>query len=416
MQPSPAQLPEETIMNIAALDGVRIIELGEGVAAAFCSRILADYGASVLKIETPLDGDLTRQWGPFPADEPHLEKSGTFQVLNAGKHSITLDLSRPQGRELLLELLAETDLLIENNPPAKMREWGLDYDSLVNRFPRLIMVSITPYGQTGPCADWKGYDLNAYHLTAAASRYCGTPDREPLEHGTFSAEYYGGYVAATWALASLFAQDELGGEHIDVSCAEAIAASFTGCQNIGDFVLNGTINKRTGIGMSLGAPATILPCRDGHIWMMALETAQWRGLVKAMGDPEWAQLDLFDNMFERARNSDLIYAMMTEWTLAHDKQEIMDLCQANGCPSTAVYTIDDVATLRHLHERGSFAELAHPVLGMVRTLGAPVRLPDAPGGPRHAAPMLGEHNDEVFRGRLQLDAARLALLRAEGVL
>ncbi|MCG3169897.1 MAG: Succinyl-CoA--L-malate CoA-transferase beta subunit [Pseudomonadales bacterium] len=402
-------------MSIAALDGVRVIELGAGISAAFCARVLADYGASVLKIEPPDGGDLVRHWGPFPGDTPHPEKSGTFLALNAGKRSITLDVGSPQGRELLFELLADADVLVENNPPARMRDWGLDYDALAGRFPRLIMVSITPFGQTGPYADWKGYDLNAFHLTAAGSRYCGAPDREPLEHGTFSADYYGGYVGATWALASLFAQDELGGEHLDVSCAEAIAASFTGCQNIGDFAQNGTIAKRTGVGMALAAPATILPCRDGHVWMMALETAQWKGLVHAMGDPEWARLELFDSMFTRAQNADLIYAMMTEWTAGLGKQEIMDLCQANGCPSTAVYTIGDAGSLAHLHERGYFARPEHPLLGQVRILGAPVHVPESPGGPASAAPLLGQHNSEIYRDRLGLDDTRLAALHARGI-
>lgn len=403
-------------MSIAALSGVRVVELGEGVSAAFCARLLSDYGASVLKIERPGSGDITRRWGPFPADEPHPETSGTFFALNAGKSAITLDVTRARGRELLFDLLAETDLLVENNPPASMREWGLDYETLSARFPRLIMVSITPFGQTGPYADWKGYDLNAFHLTAAGNRYCGAPDREPLEHGTFSADYFGGYVASTWALASLFAQDELGGEHIDVSCAEAITATFTGCQNIADYVQNGAINKRTGVGMALGAPATILPCRNGHVWMMALETAQWKGLVRAMGNPEWAQIDLFDNMFSRAQNADLIYTMMTEWTMGLDKQEIMDLCQANGCPSTAVYTIEDAASLGHLQQRGYFRELEHAVLGPTLTLGAPVNMPDAPGGPTRAAPLLGEHNTQTYLDRLGLDAARVEALRAEGTL
>lgn len=403
-------------MSIAALDGVRIIELGEGISASFCTRLLSDYGASVLKVENPKHGDLTRHWGPYPGDKPHMEKSGTFHVLNAGKQSITLDISQPEGHELLLKLLADADLLVENNSPMKMREWGLDYDSLVNYFPRLIMVSITPFGQTGPYTNWKGHDLNIFHMTAAGSRYCGSPDSEPLEHGTFSADYFGGYVASTWALASLFSQDERGGDHIDISCAEAVTALFTGCQNIGDFAQNGTINKRTGVGMSLAAPATILPCRDGHVWMMALETAQWKGLVRAMGDPDWAKIDLFDSMFTRAQNSDLIYEMMTEWTSNLSKQEIMDRCQENGCPSTAVYTVSDAVELSHLKERGYFIELPHAALGSIRIPGAPVFLPNAPGSPSHAAPLHGEHNTQILCDRLGLNTKQLIMLKEKGII
>jgi crotonobetainyl-CoA:carnitine CoA-transferase CaiB-like acyl-CoA transferase len=319
-------------MAIAALNGVTVIELGEGISAPFCAKLLSDYGAEVIKIEKPVTGDSTRHFGPYPDDQPDPEKSGTFFVLNTNKKSVTLDIEEPHDREQLLQLVAGCDLLVENNPPAKMKSLGLDYDSLLKINPRLIMVSITPFGQSGPYSLWKGIDLNAFHLTAAGSRYCGRKGEPPLKHTTHSADYYGAYVATTWALASLFAQDRVGGEFIDVSCAEAIAASFVGGQNIGGYAQDGVFGMRTGVGMPLAAPATILPCQDGYVWMLALETGQWKGLVNAMGNPEWAQLDIFDNMFTRAQNADLIYTMMTEWTMAHTKQQIMDLCQTQQLP------------------------------------------------------------------------------------
>lgn len=403
-------------MAIAALHGVRVIELGEGISAPFCGKLFSDYGATVIKIEPPGVGDVTRHWGPFPGDQPHHEKSGSFFNLNTNKRSVTLDITRPEGRELLLSLLKDADVLIENHTPAQMRKWGLDYDSLSKQLPQLIMISITPFGQTGPYADWKGCDLNAFHLTGAGSRYCGYPDQAPLEHGAFSADYYGAYVAATWAMASVFGQDRLGGEHIDVSCAEALAATFVGAQNIGAFAQDGAMEKRSGVGMRLAAPATILPCKDGYVWMIALETAQWRGLVKAMGDPDWAQIDIFDDMFTRAQSTDLIYPMMIEWTSRLTKQEIMDLCQANNCPATAVYTVADTATHPHLHARGYIVELEHPVIGRVSDLGAPVRLPDAPGGPVAPAPLLGQHNEQILCGQLGLSTAQYQEFRSMGTI
>jgi len=387
--------------RVCALEGVRIVELGQGVSAPFCAKLLADYGAEIIKVELPGGGDVARSWGPFRGDEPHPEKSGLFFSLNTNKRSVTLDPDIVQEREMLLRLLERADAFVENNPPAKMREWGLDYASLRARYPKLLMISITPFGQTGPYADWKGCDLNAFHLSGTGNRYCGRADEAPLEQGTFAADYFGGYVAATWALASLFAKGESRAEHIDVSCSEAVASLFVGAQNIGLYAQDGIFGKRTGVGLPLAAPATILPCKDGYVWMIALEVGQWRGLVRAMGNPDWADLEIFDDMTVRAQNADLIYPMIKEWTAELTKQEIMDLCQKNGVPSTAVYTVQDIAELSHMEDRNFFSDLPHPEMGLVRTLGAPVLLPESPGGPHSAAPLLGEHNDEILTPELR---------------
>ncbi len=401
----------------AALEGVRVVEIGQGVSAAFCAKLFGDYGASVIKVETPRLGDISRSWGPFPHDKPDREKSGLYFVLNSNKRSITLDVSQPEGRNILLKLLASADVLVENNPPALMREWGLDYAQLAAKFPQLVVISITPFGQTGPYADWHAADLNAFHLTAAGSRYCGYPAEAPLMHGTFSTDYFGAYVGAAWGLAALFGRDLAGGgQQLDVSTAEAMASLFVGAQNIGGYAQDGLFERRTGIGMALAAPATILPCKDGFVWMLALETGQWRGLVKAMGNPEWAQLDIFDDMFTRGQNADLIYTMVREWAMGLTKQEIMDVAQAHGAPTTAVYTAADVANLPHLRERGFFRQLDHPVLGRVPTLGAPVHLMDCPGGPCRAAPLLGEHNSAVFGDELGIPESELATLISAGVI
>ncbi len=379
-----------------ALTGIRVVEFGDIVSAPFCARLFADYGADVVKIERPGTGDTARSWGPFPGDVADSETSGLFFFCNTNKRSVAIDVRAPGGRAALLALLRHADVFIENQRPSDMREWGLDYRTLAAENPNLIMVSITPYGQTGPYADWHGYDLNAYHLTATGSRYCGHPGRAPLEHGTFSADFFGGYVATAWALGALYGRSMVGGQHLDVSTAEAIAALFTGAQNIGAYAQEGRFGRRTGAGMSLAAPARIVPCRDGFVWLIALEPAQWDGLRAAMGDPEWAAPEIFRDMLERGRNADLIYTMIEQWTMGLGKQEVMDLCQANGCPTTAVYSIDELVAHPHLAARGQLVELEHPVLGPVQVFGAPIRLPDCPGGPVAPAPLLGQHTREVL--------------------
>jgi crotonobetainyl-CoA:carnitine CoA-transferase CaiB-like acyl-CoA transferase len=404
-------------MPDGALEGITVVELGQRVSAPYCAKLFADYGAEVVKVEPPGDGDVSRRWGPFPDDAPHPEKSGLFHFLNTNKHGITLDLEPPEGRKLFLRLLQRADVLIENHSPRRMRAWGLDYEAVSQVNPDLVVISITPFGQTGPYRDWNGYDLNAYHLSGASHRYCGRPGEAPLEHGTFAAAFFGGVTAAAWGLAATYGRKVVGGgQHVDVSCAEAIAAAFVGGQNIGGYAQDGVFERRTGVGMPLGAPATIVPCKDGYVWMLALESGQWNGLVRVMGNPDWAQLEMFQDMFVRAQNSDVIYPLLQEWTMEHGKFEIMEQCQAAGCPVTAVFTVEEAVEHPHLKEREYIVELEHPELGRFRDLGAPFKLPESPGGPSRPAPLLGQDNTEIYGRWLGVGVDELERLRGSGII
>ena len=399
-----------------ALAGLRVIDFGQGVSVPHCARLFADYGADVIKVE-PRTGDAARHSGPYPGDLPDQERSGLFFFHNTNKRGVTCQVEHPEGRRLFLDLVSKADVLIENNLPAQMRAWKLDYATLAAHNPRLVMISITPFGQTGPYSEWNGSDLNAYHLSGASARYCGRPHEMPLEHGTFSADYFGSVTGAAWGLGAVFGRDLVGGgQHVDVSSAEAIAAAFVGGQNIGGLAQDGRSDSRTGVGMPLGAPATILPCKDGHVWMLALEPGQWKGLRKVMGDPEWANLEMFNDMYTRAQNADLIYELMADWLMAHGKMELMEMCQAAGCPVTAVFTIEEAARHPHLQARDYFVDIEHPALGRVHCLGAPFKLPASPGGPHSPAPLLGQHNHEVYGGLLGLSAAEIERLQALGAL
>jgi len=408
-------------MAHGALEGITVVELGDRISAPYCAKLFADYGAEVIKIEPP-DGDVARHWGPFPGDRPDPEASGVFHFLNTNKRSVALDLDDAGDRDRLLAWIDAADVLIENRPPGSLRPLGLDYETLSARNPDLVMISITPFGQAGPYAAWQGSDLNAFHLTGASSRYCGRPGEMPLEHGTFAADFFGAIAGAAWGLGAVLGRGNVGGgQHLDVSCAEAIAAAFVGGQNIGGYAQDGRFDKRTGVGMPLAAPASIVPCRDGHVWMLALEPGQWNGLRQVMGDPEWAQLEMFQDMFVRGENADLIYTMVREWAAQHDKMEIMDRCQAAGCPITAVFTMKEAAEHPHLNERGYIIELEDERLGRFKTLGAPFKLSETPGGPVRPAPRLDADREAMPTsrrmdrpaakdggGRLPLEGVRVA--------
>ncbi len=397
--------------GVGALSGIKVLDFGQMVSAPYCAKLFSDFGADVVKVEPP-GGEAARRAGPFPGDIVHPEKSGLYFINNTNKQGVTCDVSKPEGRELFIRLLRWADVLIENNLPRQMREWNLTYEQVQVINPRLVMISITPFGQSGPYSGWNGYDLNAFHLSGASARYCGRPGEMPLEHGTFSADYFGAVTAASWGLGAVYGRDLVGGgQQVDVSCAEAIAAAFTGSQNIGLVAQEHHFDSRTGVGMPLGAPATILPCKDGHVWMLTLMPGQWDGLRKVMGDPEWASLEIFKDMFVRAQNADILYPFIQEWTAQHTKMEIMDKCQAAGCPITAVFNIEEAANQPHLLARDYFVDVEHPDLGRIRNLGAPFRMPASPAGPMRPAPRLGQHNDEVLGQLLQLSPAEIASLK-----
>ena len=195
-------------MPAGALEGIKVIELAENVSAPYCAKLFADFGADVIKVEHGEGGDPARAAGPFPGDVPDPEKSGLFHFLNTNKRSVRLNVESEEGRASFIELVRSADVLIENMSPAWKREHGLDWADLGEVNPELVMISITPFGQTGPYSERKGYDLNAFHLTGASSRYCGRPGQMPLEHGTFSADFYGGSTAATWGLAAVLGREE----------------------------------------------------------------------------------------------------------------------------------------------------------------------------------------------------------------
>ena len=399
-----------------ALSALRVLDLGRGVGAAYCARLFADFGADVVKVEAPGAGDPLRRWGPFPGDAPDPEKSGLFAFLNTNKRGVCLDFERPEGRALLGRLAARADLVVEDLPAPRARALDLEWPALERANPDLVQVSITPFGRTGPYAGWKGHDLNAYHLSAAGHRYCGRPGEAPLEQGTFAAEFFGAVAGATWGLAAALGRARTGGgQQVDVACAQVIAAVFVGGQNIGAFAQDGRWERRTGVGMPLGAPATILPCKDGHVWMLALAPHQWEGVVRVMGNPAWARAELFRDVFTRAENADLIYPLLEEWTRERSKWEIMERCQAEGAPVAAVFDVAEAAEHPHLRERGYLVEIAHPRLGRMRHFGAPFRLPASPGGPSRPAPLLGQHTDEVLAELAGADERERARLRAAGV-
>ena len=404
-------------MDKQALSDLRVVEFGELVAAPFCAKLLADLGAEVIKVERPHRGDVARSYGPFQGDVPHPERSGLFLYLNTNKLGVTLSPTATEGAKILKELVAEADVLVESNPPGVMKRLGLDYPSLRRINPRIVVTSITPFGQTGPYSDYRAFDLNIWHAGGLGfiwrERYLDEGTRHPLKGAGTLADFHTGISAAIATMCAIVRRDLAGGgQHVDVSAQECIVSllgSAFATLQMTDRVVGGGADVRS-------AMMQPLPCKDGSVQLTGREEHQWQALVDAMGNPEWAQDDWCQSRQSRAENADVLRLMMAEWTMAHTQEEIVESVQSRRAPASMVKDMGDVMADRHLRSRDFFVTADHPEVGVVEYASAPHKLSETPWSIRRPAPLLGEHNQEIYSDRLNYSKEQLAELSAAGVI
>ncbi len=410
-------MTSESSTSVQALADVRVLEVGEFISAPHAAKLLADLGAEVVKVEDPSGGDEARRVGPFPGHIPHPDKSASYLYNNTNKLGITLDLRKFTAAKIFKELIRDTDVLIENQPVRRMKELGLDYETLKAVNPNLVMVSITPFGQSGPYADYKSYALNSYHASAVGHRYLGDPKREPLIAANYFGEYFAGINAAGAAMVGIHARDVVGrGQYVDTSVAETLGVLVMGYQLVSLYFDRKHTGVRHGYYHVGGAPAASLPCKDGYVFVLAAERFMWKGIAKVMGDPEWMKAPIFDVTFgERARYGDEIYALIQPWLLEHTKEEIFKLHQGVRALTCPEYTMKDLLEHPHLRERKFIVDMEHPVAGTWKAPGAPYILSETPWRLRRPAPRLGEHNVQVL-GKLGYTKQDLVDMRRLGVI
>jgi crotonobetainyl-CoA:carnitine CoA-transferase CaiB-like acyl-CoA transferase len=379
------------------LSGISVLECGEGVAAAFATKLMADLGANVIKVEPP-EGDLTRRYGPFPANQPDPEKSGLFIYLNANKRGVTLDLSKEKDRAAMRALLANADLLVHNVAPARRAELGLESAKLITDFPQLVIAAISPFGGSGPYRDWKAYELNVVNaggwafLSPGASEF---PELPPLKAFGHQGDYQGGLHACFAALAGYFHRVGSGkGQSIEVSQQECIAGMLE--MNLMHYTYAGRETSR--LGTRVLGPWKIMDAADGHILAVCVEEDQWKRLVELMGDPEWAHEEVFQDRLARGRNADALYALMQEWISGWKTQELYHEAQKRRIPFAAINQMKDIYSSEHMSERGFFVELDQPGVGKIKMPGAPSKYVSG-WALRTPAPRLGQHNAELLNAR-----------------
>jgi crotonobetainyl-CoA:carnitine CoA-transferase CaiB-like acyl-CoA transferase len=393
-----------------ALAGIRVLEVGDLVSAAYATKLLADLGADVVKIEPPGRGDASRRRGPYPGNEPHPERSGLFLYLNANKRGITLDLEQPRGRDALDALVRGTDLLVHNVHPSEVAAHGLEYQRLARVNPALVMASIAPFGADGPLAHYRATDLVSWSAGGVATLNGdpARPDLPPLKAFGSQAAFQAGLNAAIASLAALFArlqtpEGQNAGEHIDVSTQECVASILELTYEYLPYC--GLVASR--LGAKPIQPLCFMECRDGWIFICCVEEHQWRTLVELMGNPEWAQMDLFEDRLARGKNFDALQIFLQEWCSTQSVYELYELGQSRRVPLAPVSTMGDLLGSSHLKARGFFAVIDHPEAGVVTMPGAPYQLGVTPWTLRSPAPTLGQHTAEVLAAA-GLDAAALA--------
>jgi len=395
------------------LHGIRVVECGRMVAAAYAAKLMADLGAEVLKVEEPV-GDPARRRGPYPGQAPHPEKSGLFLYLNTNKLGVTLNLQTAAGQDLLRRLLGDADLLVHNYPPAQMPALGLDYAELNRRNPRLVMTSISPFGQNGPRRDLHAHDLTMWaaggivYLSGASGR----SELPPLKTFGQQAGFQAGVNAAVGSLGALFGRLRSGrGQHVDVSVQECLVAIME--NNYISWPYDHSVASRLGFRL---IPQDVLQCRDGYIYFLAIEDHQWKNAVALMENPEWATADIFQDFPSRSANWDALKPLLEDWVQDKSVQELYHAAQAKRVPFAPVSTMGDLLNSAHLNARGFFAAVTHPEAGSLRYAGAPYRFSATPWALRRPAPCLGQHNEEVYCGRLGLARQEVDELRSAGVI
>jgi crotonobetainyl-CoA:carnitine CoA-transferase CaiB-like acyl-CoA transferase len=394
------------------LQGIRILDLTSGVSGPWCTKLLADYGADVIKVERPGSGDPSRGHGPFPRGVPNREGGALFLWLNTSKRSVTLDIASATGRALVLRLVAMCDAIVLDQRPSELTALRLTADDLHGVNPRLSITSVTAFGQSGPYAEWLATNLTAY--AAGGQHYLsGDADREPLQNGGYQAEYQAGTWAFGATLCALHDARRTGiGQVAEIAGMEVMASILE--IYLPDYAYRKSEALTTRRGNIASATVGIYPAADGHIGIHAMPK-NWPQLLDAM-DAQWmADDERFADNRARLRNDDALSAEFYSWTTGITKQEAYARGGVTRAPISPVNTIADLLASPHLRERGFFRNIAHPAAGTMEYPGPPARMPGSPPEPRRA-PMLGEHTADVLRELLAIGERDLARLSAAGVI
>ncbi|MCS5668915.1 MAG: CoA transferase [Dehalococcoidia bacterium] len=387
------------------LGGVKVLDLSEDIAGSFCGRLLADYGADVLKLEPPAGASL-RRMGPFFGDDPNPEKSLFFLLMNLNKKGATLNLETATGRNILKRLAPHVDVVIESYRPGYLSELGVGYESLSKENPSLIMTSITPFGQTGPYSQYQGEEVVSYAMGLIMS-ISGVQGDEPLKHGGFQAQYEAGLNGAASTSMALFMQGNTGeGQHIDVSVTECVASTAMATQTMYPF-MGGTLARRRPSGSNFGHP---MPCKDGWIIVQTGGGATWDTIADFFGDPQLKE-PKFADPAQRIRNTEELDQVVLESIKERGKWDLFTKAAEARMLFGLVQTPSELLDCPQLESRGFYRDIDHPVIGKVKVPAALFNLSLTPYQYTCPAPTLGQNNSEIYVDGLEYSQDDFVRLR-----
>jgi crotonobetainyl-CoA:carnitine CoA-transferase CaiB-like acyl-CoA transferase len=394
------------------LTGMRVLDLTHYIAGPYCTKLLADYGAEVIKIERRGNGDGARRVGPFYQDIPDPEKSGLFLYLNTSKKGITLNLKSCTGIKIFKKLVGEADLVVENFHPRVMPGLGLDYETLKRINPGLVMTSISNFGQDGPYRDFRMDEIVADAM-GGWSYTTGGEDREPLKPGGYQAQITAGAYAAMAGMTALTSRDFAGkGQHVDVSILECVVNMLMSDTAL--YSYTGEIKRREGK-RHKAYPSTVLPCKDGHMAVVGHTPDQWEAFCAWMEKPELLDDPRFETSPSRREHADELDAILMPWLKERTQEELYHGAQELRIPFGKVMDSKQILNHSHLKSRQYFIDIEHPATGRITYPGAPFRFGELPYRVNRA-PLLGEHNREIYCGRLGFSREELVQLRQLGVI
>jgi formyl-CoA transferase len=393
------------------LAGLVVIEMGTLIAGPFCGQILGDFGAEVIKIEDPKVGDPMRQWGRS------LPKglSPWWPVIGRNKKSVGLDLRKPEGQALAKTLIAKADVVIENFRPGAMEKWGLGYETLAADNPGLIMARISGFGQTGPYSQRAGYGLIGEAM--GGLRYVtGEPDRPPARAGISIGDSLAAMHAVMGITMALHHRSQTGkGQVIDAALYESVLGVMENL--ITEYDITGYVRERSGSVLPGIAPSNAYPCAGGDMILIGGNGDNvYARLTEAMGRPDLKTDPKFIDHASRGVNQTELDAIIATWTATHALGDLLAKLEAHGVPSSRVYRAPDMLEDPQFVARDTIVSIEHPVFGPVRMQNAFPKLSATPGRVRWPGPTLGEHTEAVLAERADCSPARIAALRASGVI
>jgi crotonobetainyl-CoA:carnitine CoA-transferase CaiB-like acyl-CoA transferase len=405
------QMTKTVTFTNGALADLRVLELGTLLAGPFCGQLLGDMGAEVIKIEPPNQGDPMRQWGRHnEAEGPSL----WWPVVSRNKKSITLDLRQSAGQEILKELVAQADFLVENFRPGTLEKWGLGFDALSAINPRLIMIRVSGYGQTGPYAHRAGF--GAIGEAMGGLRYVvGDPSSPPSRMGISIGDALAATFACVGALSALHYRERTGrGQMVDSAIYEAVLNMMESL--ITEFDKAGVIRERTGAILPKIAPSNVYPTRDGMLLIAANQDNVFKRLCVAMGRSELATDARYTTHQSRGEHQRELDQLISGWTLTKTTHEVLELMDHHGVPAGLIYRAPDMLEDPHFLAREAIVTVRHPHYGDLKMQNVAPKLSETPGSIRSVAPSLGQHNAEIYSSLLKYSPERMAELAKQRVI